>query len=114
MTNKKFLAVWIPVLSVVTVIAVTANILLGVFSNWVASQLGTGTYTVTNSDQAEDWDTTYDEADYATADEAESAADQLVQEIAAEGTVLLKNEGAALPLTGDGLKVTLMGRAAAD
>jgi beta-glucosidase len=114
MTNKKFLAVWIPVLSVITVIAVTANILLGVFSNWVASQLGTGTYTVTNSDEAKDWDTTYNEADYATADEAETAADQLVQEIAAEGTVLLKNEGAALPLTGDGLKVTLMGRAAAD
>lgn len=114
MSNKKFLAIWAPVLGLVLVIAIVANILLGVYSNWVASQLGTGTYTVTNPDGTEDWDTTYDEADYATADEAAEAADALVQEIAAEGIVLMKNEGQALPLTGDAPQVTLLGRTAAD
>ncbi|WP_239068657.1 glycoside hydrolase family 3 protein [Cellulomonas pakistanensis] len=114
MSNKKFLSIWVPVLGLVLVIAVVANILLGVYSNWVASQLGTGTYTVTNPDGTEDWDTEYNQADYATADEAADAADQLVQDIAAEGIVLLKNEGAALPLTGDAPQVTLLGRTAAD
>lgn len=113
MSNKKFLSIWVPVLGLVLVVAVVANILLGVYSNWVASQLGTGTYTVTNADGTEDWDTRYDEADYATADEAEAAADQLVQDIAAEGIVLLKNDGGALPLA-DAPQVTLLGRTAAD
>lgn len=113
MSNKKFLSVWIPVLGFVLVLAVTANILLGVFSNWVSSQLGTGTTTVTNADGTEGWDTSYEEADHATAEEAEAAADQLVQDIAAEGIVLLKNEATALPL-GDAPRVTLLGRTAAD
>jgi beta-glucosidase len=114
MSNKKFLAIWVPVLSVVLVLVVGANIALGIFSNWVSSQLGTGTYTITNAEGTEDWDTEYSKADYATADEAEDAADALVREIAAEGIVLLKNEGDALPLGGNDLKVTLLGRAAAD
>ncbi|WP_263118659.1 glycoside hydrolase family 3 N-terminal domain-containing protein [Cellulomonas sp. RIT-PI-Y] len=114
MSNKKFLAIWVPVLSVVLVLVVGANIALGVFSNWVSSQLGTGTYTITNADGTEDWDTAYSTADYATADEAEDAADALVREIAAEGIVLLKNEGDALPLGDGDLEVTLLGRAAAD
>ncbi|WP_066586391.1 glycoside hydrolase family 3 C-terminal domain-containing protein [Cellulomonas timonensis] len=114
MSNKKFVAIWAPVLGVVLVLAITANVLLGVFSNWVASQLGTGTYTITNSDATADWDTTYNEQDFATAEEATAAAEALVESIEAEGVVLLKNEAQALPLTGDGLKVTLLGRGAAD
>ncbi|RMI09358.1 beta-glucosidase [Cellulomonas triticagri] len=114
MSNKKFVSIWAPVLGLVLVIAVVANILLGVYSNWVASQLGTGTYTVNNADGTEDWDTAYNTADYDTAEDAEAAADALVQEIAAEGIVLLKNEGGALPLTGDAPQVTLLGRTAAD
>ena len=114
MSNKKFLAIWAPVLSLVLVLAIGANIAIGIYYNWVASQLGTGTYTVTNADEAADWDTGYSSADYATAPEAADAADALVQEIAAEGIVLLKNDAQALPLAADGLKVTLLGRAAAD
>lgn len=114
MSNKKFLSIWVPVLGLVLVVAVVANILLGVYSNWVASQLGTGTYTVTNADEAADWDTTYNQADFDSADDAAAAADALVQEIAAEGIVLLKNEGGALPLAGDAPQVTLLGRTAAD
>ncbi|MEV7971758.1 glycoside hydrolase family 3 C-terminal domain-containing protein [Cellulomonas sp. NPDC089187] len=114
MSNKKYLAIWVPVLSVVLVLVVGANIALGIFSNWVSTQLGTGTYTITNAEGTEDWDTQYYEADYATAEEAADAADQVVRDIAAEGIVLMKNEGDALPLGDDDLKVTLLGRAAAD
>jgi beta-glucosidase len=114
MSNKKFLSIWAPVLGLVLVVAVVANVLLGVYSNWVASQLGTGTYTVTNAEGTEDWDTAYNEADYATAEEAADAADALVQQIAAEGIVLLKNEGQALPLAAEAPRVTLLGRTAAD
>ncbi|PZR53864.1 beta-glucosidase [Xylanimonas oleitrophica] len=114
MSNRKFLAVWVPVLSFVLVLAVGANIALGIFSNWVSSQLGTGTYTLTNTEDAEGWDTTYNEADHATLEETEAAAEALVEEIAAEGIVLLKNTAGALPLTADAPRVTLLGRGAAD
>ena len=44
MSNKKFLWIWVPVLAVVTVITVVANVALVVAGGWVASQFGSGTY----------------------------------------------------------------------
>ncbi|POH68421.1 beta-glucosidase [Cryobacterium zongtaii] len=114
MSNRKFASIWISVLSFVLVVAVTANVLLSVYGSWVETQLGTGAYTVENSSDTADWDTEYNTADYATEEESDAAADALVQEIAAEGVVLLKNNG-ALPLAvADSANVTLLGRAAAD
>jgi len=114
MSNKKFASIWISVLSFVLVVAVTANVLLSVYGSWVETQLGTGTYTVENDSATADWDTAYNTADFDTEEESDAAADALVQEIAAEGVVLLKNNG-TLPLsTSDSPRVTLLGRAAAD
>ncbi len=47
MSNKKFLWIWVPVLATVTVLVVVANVALNVAGGWVASQLGSGTYTFT-------------------------------------------------------------------
>ncbi|HEY0188753.1 MAG TPA: hypothetical protein VGC67_14775 [Cellulomonas sp.] len=113
MSNKKYLLIWVPVLSVVTVLAVVANVAFVVAGGWVASQLGSGTYEFTNSAASESWDTEYYSADYASLDEVDAAAQALVEEIAGGGMVLAKNEAAALPLTA-GAKVTMLGRAAAD
>ncbi|QGQ20929.1 beta-glucosidase [Cellulomonas sp. JZ18] len=113
MSNKKYLSIWVPVLSVAVVLVVGANIALGVFSNWVSSQLGTGTFDLVNDESTQGWDTEYSTADHATAEEAEAAATDLVERIADEGIVLLKNDGQALPL-GDAPRVTLLGRGAAD
>ena len=113
MSNKKYLAIWIPVIALVTIVTVVANVALNVATGWVASQLGSGTYTFTNSEESADWDTDYYQADYADIDEVDAASLELVEEIGAGGIVLAKNDAAALPLTA-GAKVTMFGRAAAD
>lgn len=113
MSNKKYLAIWIPVIALVTIVTVVANVGLNVATGWVASQLGSGTYTFTNSEESADWETEYYEADYADIDEVDAASLELVEEIGAGGIVLAKNDAAALPLNA-GAKVTMFGRAAAD
>lgn len=113
MSNKKLLWIWVPVLSVVAVITVVANVALVVAGGWVASQFGAGTYTFTNSEESAGWDTTYYTSTYKDMDEVDAAAKDLVKDIAAGGIVLAKNDAAALPLA-SGAKVTMLGRAAAD
>ena len=113
MSNKKYLWIWVPVLSLVTVVAVVANIALVVAGGWVASQFGSGTYEFTNAEESADWDTEYYSADFDSIDDVDAAAKELVEEISGAGIVLAKNEGAALPLAA-GSSVTMLGRAAAD
>ncbi|HYQ74085.1 glycoside hydrolase family 3 C-terminal domain-containing protein [Cellulomonas sp.] len=113
MSNKKYLSIWVPVLALVTAIAVVANVALVVAGGWVASQFGSGTYEFTNAEESADWDTEYYSADFDSIDDVDAAAKQLVEEISGAGVVLAKNEGAALPLAA-GSSVTMLGRAAAD
>lgn len=113
MSNRKFLAVWIPILAVLTILVVVANIAIGIFDKWIGTQLGAGTYTVTNSEQGKTWNTDYYTKDYASVDELNAAAASLIEQIESEGIVLAKNSGATLPLP-RGAKVTMLGRAAAD
>lgn len=113
MTNKKYMAIWIPVLAVVLILVVVANIAIGIFDKWIGSQIGSGTYTVSNSPEGETWDTDYYTADYGSIDDLNAAAFELIEQIEAEGIVLAKNEGEALPLT-TGAKVTMLGRSAAE
>ncbi|MCD4549522.1 glycoside hydrolase family 3 N-terminal domain-containing protein [Schaalia sp. lx-260] len=113
MTNKKFLAIWVPILAVFTVFVIIANIAIGIFDKWIEGVLGAGTYTVNNSEQGKTWDTSYYTADYASTEEHEKAAAQLIEDIAGEGIVLAKNVSSALPLKA-GAHVTMLGRAAVD
>ncbi|MDE0573606.1 glycoside hydrolase family 3 C-terminal domain-containing protein [Demequina sp. B12] len=113
MSNKAYLSIWIPVVALLTIIVVVANMALVVAGGWVASQFGSGTYTFTNSEKSAEWDTEYYEADYADMDEVDAAARDLVEEIGASGIVLAKNEGDALPLDSSS-QLTMLGRAAAD
>ena len=114
MSNRKFLAIWIPVLAVVAVIVVVANIALQIFGGWVSSQLGAGKYEYSNAEEANGWDTTYYQADFTDQDQFDLESQQLVEDIEAEGIVLSKNINHALPLDADARKVTMLGRAAAD
>jgi beta-glucosidase len=113
MSNKKYLRIWIPILAFVTVLAVGLNIALGIFGNFVDTQLGEGKYTITNAEGTENWDTQYSPAAYDSHEAAMADASKLVEEIEGEGVVLAKNDGAALPLA-SGARVTLLGRYAAD
>ncbi|MFV0427722.1 MAG: glycoside hydrolase family 3 C-terminal domain-containing protein [Beutenbergiaceae bacterium] len=113
MSNKKYLTIWIPVIALVATIAVVANIALSVAEGWVASQYGAGTYEFTNSEESEGLDSEYYTADYASLDEVDEAAKQLVEEIGAGGIVLAKNEGESLPLA-QGAQITMFGAAVTD
>ncbi|WP_262348159.1 glycoside hydrolase family 3 C-terminal domain-containing protein [Cellulosimicrobium cellulans] len=113
MSNRKLLGIWVPVLAVVTALAVVVNVALVVAGGWVASQLGSGTYTFTNSDESADWDTEYYTSRFASLEDVDAAARDLVEQIAAGGIVLAKNDAATLPLA-TGARVTMLGRAAAD
>lgn len=112
MSNKKFLAIWAPVLCVVLALAVAVNILTQVFRPYVDLYLGGGEMIVTKTEGSEDWDSDYYTLDYKDKAETMTAANALVEEIEGEGIVLLKNNG-ALPLSAPA-KVTLLGRDAAD
>jgi beta-glucosidase len=113
MTNRKFLLIWVPILAFIATVVIIANVALNIGVNWVSSQLGTGTYTVNSPESAEGWDTEYYTSEFASIDEVNAAAQDLVQEIAGEGIVLAKNADSALPLP-SGAKVTMLGRSAAD
>ncbi|MDR1512456.1 MAG: glycoside hydrolase family 3 C-terminal domain-containing protein, partial [Propionibacteriaceae bacterium] len=113
MSNRKYLTIWVPVLAFATVLVVVLNVALSVAHGWVASQLGSGTYTVVNAEAAADWDTEYYTPDFDSPEAADEAAKALVAEIGAEGMVLAKNADSALPLKA-GSRVTLLGRSAAD
>jgi len=113
MSNKKYLLIWTPVLAFVAAVTIVANVGLNVASGWVESQLGSGTYTFTNSEESAAWDTEYYTSDYADQDEVDAAAKELVEDIADGGIVLAKNQADTLPLT-SAKRVTMLGRAAAD
>lgn len=111
MSNKRFLAIWIPIVAIVAIVAIGANIAIGMFRGAIESFMGTGTYTVNESEGTEDYDTDYYTADHGSVDEAKAASSKVVEEIAGEGMTLLKNSG-VLPLSAG--SVTLLGRGAAD
>lgn len=111
MSNKRFLWIWVPVLAFVTVIAVGANVAIGMFRGAIESYMGAGTWEIKNTAETEDWDTRYYEGDHATVDEAKAASTETVVKIAEEGMTLVKNNG-TLPLEPGA--VTLLGRGAAD
>jgi beta-glucosidase len=113
MSNRRFLWIWAPVLGLVTAVTVVGNIVLDVAGGWVASQLGSGTYEFTNAEESAGWDLDYYTSDFASLEEVDAAAEDLVEQIAAGGIVLAKNTDDALPLA-TGARVTLLGRAAAD
>lgn len=113
MSNKKFLAIWIPTLAVLAVVVLVANVAIGIFDKWIGTQLGSGEYEVTNAASAEGFDTDYYDKDYDSLDELETAASDLITTIESEGIVLAKNDNSVLPLA-SGTKVTMLGRSAAD
>ena len=111
MSNKKFLALWIPVVALIAIVAVGANIAISSFRTAVESYMGSGTWSIENTAEGETLDTDYYTTEHAGTDEAKAASTEVVEEIAADGMVLLKNNG-ALPLAPGA--VTLLGRGAAD
>lgn len=122
MSNKRFIAITTPILAILLVLIIVATTVLNSMPYFLDTYLGRGTRTVTAAEGADQWDTKYYNAPYGTwldsSDNENSraksreAAQQVALEIAKEGIVLLKNDG-ALPLAG-GANITAFGRAYVD
>lgn len=100
------------VIALILVLALVANVLLVIFESHANLYLGAGEMVITKAEGSENWDSTYYASDYENAEALTAAAGELVQSIADEGFVLLKNNG-VLPLN-TGAKLTLLGRGSAD
>lgn len=112
MSNRKYLSIWTPIIAILIALVIAANLAIQVYLGWIESQLGTGTWEVENAPEAENWDTDYHTSQYASLEEAQEAAGELIEEIAGEGITLLKNADDALPMAAGA--VTLFGRTAAE
>ena len=114
MSNKKFMGIWIPIISFFTILTIVANIGLNMFSTAISSQFGAGTWTFENPPEAANWDLDFVRSDFETREEVTQASRDLIEEIAAAGIVLAHNPEGALPLAGNLRNVTLFGRSSAD
>lgn len=108
MGNKLFAGIWGSVLALLMVGIITVNVILMKYSSLITRSLGHQTVATMDID-------TSGESDYfpsAFSSEADLLAHEtdISQQIEAEGVVLLKNEGKALPLK-KGAKISIFGQA---
>lgn len=99
-------------LALFVVVVLVVNVALGIFESHVNLYLGNGEMIITKAEGSENWDSNYYSSDYTDSKSLETAAAELVQNIADEGFVLMKNNG-VLPLK-SAKKVTLLGRGSVD
>ena len=104
--------VWYPILAVILVLVIAVNLLAVAYDSFVDHYLGGNPYDIITVEGAENWDTEYYKQTYATKEEATAAAQDFLVELAGEGIVLMKNDG-ALPLSTNET-ISLLGRYAAD
>lgn len=99
--------------SVLLVLTIIASILLnGPYSTVMNMYFGKGQAII--SEASKNVSTEYYKSDYDSAAELSTAGKALAQEVGAEGIVLLKNEGNALPLTSSEKNISLFGRTSVD
>ena len=96
------------VLAVLFVVFIAATIVCNMFAPAVHIFFNTETST-TSGERGED----FFKKDASSAEEQMKNAQEVVERIGAEGSVLLKNENSALPLA-EGAKVTLLGKTSVD
>ncbi len=107
MSNKKFLAILVPILGVIFVILIVATILVAGPFYGIITTFFEGDEKVERGDGK-----VYYESTTASHDAAIAESKKLITDIQSEGTVLLKNDG-CLPIA-SGSKLTLFGRDSVD
>lgn len=107
MSNRTLRRILIPVMAVVLVIAVAANIGMNAFASVMDDYLGRGELKHFTAEGSENWDTEYYEDLYANMEESKAASYILAAQVQEEGSVLLKNNG-ILPLA-KGSEITPFG-----
>lgn len=98
MSNAKFRTI---IVTIVVIVLALTTILTQTAMDYSASldwALGRGERQIKSLGGVDEADTKYYDEDYATAQDSQLAASELVKEIVEEGAVLMKNENDALPL----------------
>ena len=101
MSNKKFLAITLPIFVVVLAIIIAANVVTSYFAISLDTYLGKGERVIVNLEGTEGWDTDYYRKATPSAlgeDGSLMAAARTTKKITDEGIVLLKNKDDTLPL----------------
>lgn len=107
--EKKSVRIWRGLTSLTAsllVLVLGGTSIASAWSSKINEYMGTSNY-VTISNSAEDEDVYYYKSDFSSTKELLAARNAVMEQIQAEGSVLLKNENKALPMTG--AKVTLFG-----
>lgn len=97
MSHKRFLAITIPILSVVSVLTVVVTVVAGMFERTLDQFLSRGERVITTPKGTENWDLDYYKSKGETEQQAKENAYKVAEEITKEGVILLKNNG-VLPL----------------
>lgn len=112
MSNRNFILIMAPILTVLLAVIIVATSLSNVFSYMLDMQFGKGERHVVKATGTEDWDTEYIENKYPDKDtnaaQAKAAALEVNLQLNDEGMILLKNNG-VLPFA-KGATVTPFGK----
>lgn len=109
--KKKSARLWrglTAILASLLALVVGATTIVNANAAFINTRLGTTNYKYVDP-EGDSANTTYFASDYESIKDVVAAKEALAEEISEEGTVLLKNEGAALPLNISSEKVTLWG-----
>lgn len=106
MSNKKFARIWGAVLALLLIVTLVANYFALKYTTIITRSLGHSTSKIVATTEPDDNE--YFKSDYASHEELVAHQTEFSRQLVAEGVVLMRNEGAALPLQ-SGSKLSLFG-----
>lgn len=98
MRQRTVMLIWIPVITVLVAAMIVVTCLMNAFPRVMDFMFGAGEMRTEDAEGTEDWDAEYYTREFTDKAELLAAAQDVTEEIAGEGFVLLKNENGALPL----------------
>ena len=97
MSNRKFRAIFIPIMSIVLILALVINAAASMLGSTLDTYVGAGSSYIVTPNGVKDWDANYYQTLYANNTESTEGAYAVARRVAEEGSILLKNSG-ILPL----------------